>query len=64
MGVDPDDWEDDPLANLREREDELEAIAESDAPDAPVARLMLALVRGDGVEAEDVDAIAPEGGRA
>lgn len=51
----------DPLADLRGREAELEEIAESDAPDAPVARMMLRLIRDDEIDAEDVAAIHPGG---
>lgn len=60
MGVDADSWEEDPLAKLRDREEVLEAIAESDAPDAPVARIMLSLIRGESVTADDLAAIRPE----
>lgn len=51
----------DPLADLREREATLEEIAESDAPDAAVARMILRLIRDGDLDAEDVAAIRPEG---
>lgn len=64
LGVDPDGWAKDPLDGLRDREGELEQIAESDAPDAPVARVMLALLEGEDVPADAMEALTEDEARA
>lgn len=49
------------LDALRDRERDLEEIGQSDAPDAPLARVLLALIREEEIRREDVDALHPEG---
>lgn len=60
--ADPDSTtDDDPLAPVRGDEEALQEIADSDAPDAPVAEIVLALLRDEPIPEEALKTLEREG---